>query len=370
MRYVIPTLCALLANAALLSAADNSPHDLAPLLIEFVQASEVPGVSAAIVRGDVVVALGSAGVRKLRDPAEFQATDSVHLGSDTKAMTALLIARLIDRQQLAFDTSMRQAFPDLAEKMNAEMAQVTVRDLLDHTAGLPLNHNYTALMRANVPLVEQRRQLAAEALAKPPDSKIGAYSYSNVGYIILGAIIESKAGQPWEEVIEREIFEPLGMSTAGFGPPGTKGKVDQPWGHVQVGQNTVPIRLDNPRVVGPAGLVHCSIGDWSKFISETMRGAQGKPRLVSAETFKQLTTPVAGHEYAGGWAVTEQPWSKGPTLVHAGSNGSWYCLACVAPQRNVAILVAFNTGLGRIAEIANEGLNKLVTEYDRIERGE
>ena len=274
MRYVLPALLTILANTALLRAADSPPSDLGPLLQELIEKNDVPGASAAIVHGDKIVALGSAGVRKLGHPAGFQATDSVHIGSDTKAMTALLIGQLIDRKQLAFDTPMSQVFPDLSEKMNVEMAKVTVRDLLDHTAGLPTNLDFQAINGTKAELVQQRRQVVAQALAEPANSTIGEYSYSNVGYVILGAIVESKVGQPWEAVIEREIFKPLGMSTAGFGPPGTRGRVDQPWGHAKVGKSIVPIQLSHPQVLAPAGLVHCSIGDWSKFISETMRGAR------------------------------------------------------------------------------------------------
>ena len=78
------------------------------------------------------------------------------------------------------------------------------------------------------------------------------------------------------------------MASAGLGPPGTEVKVDQPWGHILEHDNIKPVQIDNAPVLGPAGRVHCSISDWSKFIGETLRAAQGHPTLVSLETFKEL----------------------------------------------------------------------------------
>jgi CubicO group peptidase (beta-lactamase class C family) len=359
-RKLIYHVATLIAFPLLLAADAPAPRDLGPMLKELVEKHGVPGAVAAIVHGNDVVAIGSAGVRKLGSPPPFLATDSVHLGSDTKAMTALLAAQLIDKKQLTFATQMSEIFPDIAAEMDPAMAKVTVRDLLDHTAGLPANLDWWTFDRTHAELPVQRRQAVAKSLSAPPASTIGKFAYSNVGYVILGAIVEAKNGKPWEMVIQRDVFGPLHMGSAGFGPPGTIGKDDQPWGHIKTLGIITPTQLDNPPVIGPAGRVHCSIADWSKFISETMRGAQGKPTLVSAETFNELTTPLAGRGYAGGWGVTKRPWAGGLTLTHAGSNTNWYCTTWIAPKKDFAVLIAINYGSEPAASIADEGASKLI----------
>ena len=123
-------------------------------------------------------------------------------------------------------------------------------------------------------------------------------------------------------------------------------------------------------MIGPAGRVHCSISDWAKFISETMSRRQGRPKLISAETFKALTTPCAGQGYAGGWGITERPWAKGLALTHAGSNTTWYCVTWITPNRDFAVLIALNYGSGPVAQIADSGASKLIAENGRIERGQ
>jgi CubicO group peptidase (beta-lactamase class C family) len=90
---------------------------------------------AAVVEDGQITALGAAGVRKAGSAAALTPYDLIHLGSDTKAMTAVLIGQLIDKRQLAFGSTIAQVFPDLAARMNAAMAKVTVQELLCHTGG-------------------------------------------------------------------------------------------------------------------------------------------------------------------------------------------------------------------------------------------
>jgi CubicO group peptidase (beta-lactamase class C family) len=330
------------------------PRDLGSVLKPLLDKYHFPGAVGAIIQGDRLVALGSVGVRKAGDQTPFLATDTIHLGSDTKAMTAILVAQLIDKKQLSFESKMSEIFPDLLAKMNPEMAGVTVRELLRHEAGFPHDLDWWSMKPT------QRRLAVEWALSVPPATPIGKFSYSNVSFVVLGAIVEEKTGKPWETVIRQQIFEPLHMDTAGFGPPGTHGKVDQPWGHVLRDGRFKPMQTDNAPVMGPAGTVHCSMGDWAKFIGETLRAAQGHPTLVSAKTFKELTTPAEGQDYAGGWIVTSRPWAGGTALTHTGSNTMWYCTAWIAPAKNFAVMIAINDGSDPVGKAADDACAALI----------
>jgi CubicO group peptidase (beta-lactamase class C family) len=362
IKKQFPISIALMALLALLLAADSTaaPRDLAPTLRALAEKYKLPGAVGAIIHGDQIMALGSAGIRKVGDPAPFLPTDTIHLGSDTKAMTAILIGQLIDKKELTLDSTMRELFPDLAAKMHPAMATNTVRNLLNHNAGFPHDLDWRALAATQLPLPRQRRLAVERALSIPPATPIGSYLYSNIGFVLLGAIIEAKTGQPWEEVMRKEIFLPLHMASAGFGPPGTPDKVDQPWGHILEQGKLIPQQFDNPPVLGPAGTVHCSISDWSRFIAETLHAAQGHPTLVSAETFKELTTPLPKQNYAGGWMITQRPWANGLALTHAGSNTRWYCSVWIAPRKDFAVLLAMNYGSDPAAKAADEGIGKLI----------
>jgi CubicO group peptidase (beta-lactamase class C family) len=320
------------------------PAELAPVLKPILEKYHtLPGLVGAIVDGDGIMAIGAVGIRKVGATEPMTAGDLIHLGSDTKAMTATLIGKLFESKQLSETDTMADVFADLRPRMNAEMAKATVAQLLEHTSGLPRNVDWWAIDRTRRSLVEQRLMVVEEVLTKAPENPPGTkYEYSNVGFVVLGAILEQKTGEPWEDLIKSELFKPLGMTTAGFGPPGTPGKVDQPWGHVIKNGTIEPLQFDNAPLMDPAGRVHCSISDWGKFVSLYLDLEHRTPAILTAKTIRELTTPGPVGSYAGGWIITKRSWAGGKALTHAGSNTMWYCVVWAAPNRHFAVLSATN----------------------------
>ena len=107
--------------------------------------------------------------------------------------------------------------------------------------------------------------------------------------------------------MRKRLFQPLGMSTAGFGAMGTPGKVDQPWQHTEVDGKWTPVApgplSDNPPAIGPGGTVHMSLGDWAKYAIAHLQGARGESRLLKRETWRKLHTPLPPGDYAFGWGL-------------------------------------------------------------------
>jgi CubicO group peptidase (beta-lactamase class C family) len=328
----------------------------------------LPGMIGAIVRGEKLASIGAVGIRKIGSPDPMRVDDLMHLGSCTKAMTATMIGTLVDEGKLRWDSTVGEIFPGWAEGLHPDYAGATLDQLLRHRAGLPHDLDWWEGGRG-VPVVDQRRALLARALRAAPESKPGStYSYSNTGYVLAGMMAEQVARAPWEDLMKGRVFGPLGMASAGFGPPGTRGNVDQPWGHRASGDLVEAVRDDNPPVMGPAGTVHCSIPDWARFASFHLKGELGGVRLLKPETLKALHTPRTGEEYAGGWLVLDRSWAGGRALSHTGSNTTWYCSIWLAPLRDFAVMAAVNAA-GRPAEQACDqavsGLIRLVTRDDR-----
>ena len=253
--------------------------------------------------------------------------DVVHLGSDTKAMTATLLGILVEEAKLAWSSTVRDVFPDRAKSLHPGFQGVTLWQLLTHRAGLPANGPWWNLKGRTT--TEKRQDLLMRMMKDAPLSKPGStFAYSNVGYAIAGLMAEQVTGRSWERLMSDRLFEPLGMASAGFGPPGTPGKLDAPWGHDDKNQ---PSQSDNAAALGPAGTVHATIPDWAKFAALHLRGDQGKARLLKPATFRMLHTPPSGGDYAGGWMVVDRPWAGGKALTHSGSNTMWYCTIWLAP---------------------------------------
>jgi hypothetical protein len=120
---------------------------------------------------------------------------------------------------------------------------------------------------------------------------------------------------------------------------------------------------DNPPVLGPAGTVHCSVGDWAKYILEHVRGESGGSKLLKSETFKRLHTPRPGEDYMGGWMVTEREWGGGKVLTHAGSNTMNFCVAWLAPLRDFAVLVMTNQGGEKAALACDKAASQLIRRF-------
>jgi len=317
--------------------------DLTELVGDIHAKHKTPGLIGAIVDTEGLLAIGAAGIRKVGASEPMTIDDKIHLGSCTKAMTATLIGQLVEKKRLRLDTKMREAFPKLARTMNEKMAGVTVAQLLDHTAGLSANVDWWEFDRSGKSISEQRLNIAKQVLSAAPEQDPGSkHLYSNVGYMLLGTIVEVKTSKPWEDVIKARLFRPLEMQSAGFGSPGTAKLVDQPWGHVHKGDALQPIQHDNAPVLGPAGRVHCSMADWAKYVSCCLRMENEDSKILSAATQRKIVTPLPDSSYAGGWVITQRPWAGGRTLMHNGSNNMWYCVAWLAPLKGFAVLSATN----------------------------
>jgi CubicO group peptidase (beta-lactamase class C family) len=345
-----PVFCPMVGDEAVTQA-------LKPIRQKF----NVPAMAVAAVTSDGIKFTGAVGVRKRGTEIPVTLDDLWHLGSDGKAMTSTLIARLVERGQLRWDSTLAEVFPDLAPQMDPEFQKVTLLQLLSHRAGLPANLNLIKYSGDDVQAL--RLRAVREELTKKPESRPGStYAYSNLGYIIVAAVVEKTTGQPWERTITEEVFKPLQMKSAGFGGTGTRGQIDQPWPHTSNGQPTVENGpdMDNPPVMSPAGRVHCSIQDWAKFIQDQLRGDRGEPALLKPESYQKLHTPPFGGDYALGWIVVKRDWGGGTVLNHGGDNTMNFANVWVAPQRDFAILVCVNQSGDTAFQASDEAVGAMI----------
>jgi hypothetical protein len=166
------------------------------------------------------------------------------------------------------------------------------------------------------------------------------------------------------------VFNPLEMTSCGFGGLGTPGKIDQPWPHREngkpMGKNGPAV--DNPEFMGPAATVHCSIGDWVKFIADQLRGERGEGALLHAETYKMLHTAPYGDGVALGWGTSSQEWAGGTVLAHTGSNTMNYCSVQLMLQRDFATLIVTNQGGNEANKAVGEANAALIRLQDTLSR--
>ena len=324
-------------------------------LAEAVAQAKVPGMVAAITSSEGVLTIGAAGVRKIESDVKLTGQDHIHLGSCTKAMTSVLLATLVAERKLTWETSLIDVLPELKGKIHPDYHAITIWQLLTHRAGVEANAaNWWVY--GKMELKKRRLAILQANLKEAPARKQGVYHYSNLGYMIAGCMAEKVTGSSWESLMQKRIFDPLGMDSAGFGPPGASGKTDQPWGHVRSGDRWRPRQFDNAEALGPAGRVHASFADWAKFLAMQLSG--GKSLGLDRKILDKLITPTG--TYAGGWRATKRPWGKGTVLTHSGSNTMWYALVWVAPQLGRAFLVATNSRDDNSHPTCDQMIGKLI----------
>ncbi|MBL8862486.1 MAG: beta-lactamase family protein [Planctomycetes bacterium] len=351
--------------------APSAAIDVAALLEPIRARHGLPGLAAAIVDRQGAAAVGACGVRERGREQPLTSDDRLHLGSCTKAMTATLCARLVRAGQLAWDTPIGSAFSDWGEAVHAGWRDATLEQLLAHRAGAPRDVEpelWARLCASQDSPRAQREALVRATLAAPPAHAPGTqFEYSNTGTTIAGVMAERAAGVDFEALLAREIFGPLGMGRAGFGPPGTAGAHDEPVGHRANGQ---PVGLgngaDNPPAIAPAGRVHASLGDWARFAALHLRGPTAGGLGLEPADFARLHAPLvddASH-YALGWIAAERSWG-GRVITHAGSNTLWYCVAWLAPERGFGVLVATNQGGDAARAACDEAAAALIGAWTR-----
>ena len=335
----------------------HSDESIRHLLSRAVERRASPGLIAAIVDRQGVRAIAAAGVRKVGHAQPLLTTDLVHIGSNTKAMTATMLAVLVQDGVFGsgWKTSIAEVFPELRDDIRPDYEAVTLWQLVTMTGGIQCDAaNWHA--HGDRHLVERRYRILRDNLADPPAAAVGKHLYSNLAYAVAGAMAERVTARTWESLMRERLFMPLGISSAGFGAPGAhepsageregftprREEPEAPWGHQRDPDsgNWVPDQLDNAAALGPAGTVHIAIEDWVRFFSLWL--TRESPAIVDRETLDRLVTPVAGR-YAAGWLVARRLWARGRAITHDGSNGSWYTKLWVAPAIGHAYVVATNS---------------------------
>jgi len=234
--------------------------------------------------------------------------------------------------------------------------------LMAHTGGLPFDitlapsfQNGDVSDTSALPMSQRRLVWSSDLLQMPPDAAVGTHLYSNGNYIVLGTMIEKLTGESWEDLIERELFAPLGMTNSGFGPPGVPGARLQPWGHASQGGGWQALdpgdfNAGNASSLGPAGNVHTTLQDFAAYASAHLAGDLGEDGLVEASTFARLHSPQVGTDYASGWVVNTDGWLGRSSFWHNGSNRRWFAHTVISAERNAAVFVVTNADSRAVVE--------------------
>ena len=347
--------------------ASSGDSNLAKLLESIRVEERLPAIAAAVIIDGKIYAVAAVGTRKFGSENWVTVDDSFLIASCSKAFTATLAALLIKDGVLNWDTTLREAYPDLV--MRKEYEKITLIQLLSHRAGLPEWINHRKGFNINdqfgkkwwvdrkLPMVMRSKYLketVKQELADEPDNSV---YYSNSGYIMAGAMLEKIAGKSYELLMIEKIFNPLELPSAGFGPPLKVSSTHEPSGHKASGRSPIPVSRDFPVYMAPTAAIHISIEDWAKFVLFHLKPEINGKMFLKDDVLKKLHTPpnnaswrddaeengygVPSLNYALGWYTLDIGEKKG-LLWHPGGNTGFIAQVIMDPNHDNAIMVVTN----------------------------
>ncbi|MGA5062221.1 serine hydrolase domain-containing protein [Streptomyces exfoliatus] len=246
-----PALTPAFAAPVPATAASQAPRTTSPDLSAVIAGLPRADATAALVRvgGTEGSWQGSSGVHDLETNAPADPAARFRAGSVTKVFTAATVLRLAAEGRVDLDRTARSYLPDL---IPGRYATVTVRQLLNHTHGIPAPDFQGETVEewyANRFQVHTPEAMVRSATAKPREFRPGTRQhYLNIGYTVAGLIVERATGASYESQVERLVLRPLGLRDTYF--PGTAAEMTGPYNH---GYQTM--RLDD----GTTGLRDVSV---------------------------------------------------------------------------------------------------------------
>ncbi|HEY7281821.1 MAG TPA: serine hydrolase domain-containing protein [Actinomycetota bacterium] len=312
-------------------------HDLRALLAEHASAHSVPGAAIGMLR-DAEVVTAYHGVADVTTGSPVTAATRFSAGSLTKSMVATVIARLQGSGRLSFTDPIATHVPELRGSDWAERG--TIRDLLANRSGIPL--------RADLEFgFDEHRDTDDGALARlvagAAEGRIGSgvWSYSNLGWCVLGRVIETATGTPWEDAMREHLFGPAGMAGTSFATDAAAEA--RAMGHDVTPDGPVPVEPLTTRAYGPAGTTMISpVADLLAFAAvhiedpslDGLRAVQAEPRIQGWLDAWCL-----------GWARFD--WEGGPVWGWDGLISGERSVLRFLPERRAAVVLVTNSGTGR-----------------------
>lgn len=270
-----------------------------------------PGAAVLVARGDTIIYRAARGEADVEGNVPLQPDAVFRLGSVTKQFAAAGLLKLVEEGRVGLDDPLSRFLPNFPRG-----GDITIRQLLNHTSGVA---NYTAIPGYMDELI--KRDLTTAQMIDvfddlPLDFAPGErWSYSNSGYVLVGAVIEAASGMPWYEYLDRSFFQPLGMRHTGYGHD-PRFIAEQVHGYSLRDGAVVPMAELSMTQPHAAGALVSNVDDlliWNRALHEG--------RVLSNPLYVQMITPAGAAAQGGanyGFGIVRSPVRTETMLEHGG----------------------------------------------------
>ena len=335
---------------------------------------KVTGAVWAIVDSDGAISTGAAGLKNAASGETLSPQHRVHVGSVTKTLLAVGVLRLVTENRLALDTPVEEILNGIKFENEWPSHPVRIRHLLDHTSGLENLRVWQMFSEKASPATPLeyafKKDPSVLQLRTIPGSR---FSYSNMGYALLGMVIEAVTKEPYETYLDKNLLRPLGMNHSTFSFVTQVGENADPnlaMGHLDNGspQEAIPIYLR------PAGQFTTTAHDMGLFLrflmSDGMLNGQAfinQPSLSAM--FKPVGTEAVNAGLDAGYSLGLMKRDRHNVVgyAHSGNIIGYRAMIYIFPEQRKAFFISHNMD----SETAQyERFNKILIEALGINKTE
>ncbi|PKO35680.1 MAG: serine hydrolase [Betaproteobacteria bacterium HGW-Betaproteobacteria-7] len=336
----------------------HTEHYLNWLIDKEMSENDITGISIALVDDQRIVWQQGFGHADLEMGIPATPETVYRAGSIAKVFTAAAAMQLAEQGRLAIDRPLVEALPEFSIKTRFTNAgPVTPRNVMTHHSGLPSNFLKGMYVRDPDSYETVIEGLHEQYLTFPPDY---VFSYSNVGMALLGATVQRISGEPFDRYMERNFFQPLGMTSSSFVSRAITKAYDS---HQE-------IEVFSLRDMPAANLLS-NVIDLSQFLKmQFADGRRGERQVLSPASLREMVRvqnarfPLTFQQYVGlGWMLSgiEVP-GGGPVASHGGSLPDSHSMMAILPEHKLGVVVLSNsaTAHASVTRIAGEALRQML----------
>lgn len=307
-------------------------------------ACNIPEISYAVVDSKSTLEIAALGKHSIKLPDTATLNDRFHIGSNTKAMTAFMIARYVEKGSLKWGTKFFDLFPEWKEKSKSDYENITLQDLLTHKAGIqpfqgesdPLIPNFKGTKQ------EKREQFGQFVLTLEPlkPDHQHPFIYSNAGYTLATLMLEKVTGKSWEQLVEIVFNKDLKLNVKLSRPENQKQK--DTWGHLSDKGTLKPVPSafdEHLDYTEPAGDLNIKLKDYIKFIQLNLKGLEGQDNYLKSETYQFIHKGV--ENYSLGWFNIYETGKE--ISSHSGTEGTYFTLVQIDRIKGIAYIIFANS---------------------------
>ena len=340
---VIRAFVAVFAVAAIASVSLAAPPSDAEIVskvdaiaAEYLQKPGAVGLSIGVARKGQIIVAKAYGLADAEFDVPADKDTMFRIGSVTKQYTAAAIMRFVEQGKMSLDDDLSKYIPDFPMQGNT----VTVRQLLNHTSGIPRYTDIGDEWAKVQPLELTHEQMLALVKDKPFDFKPGEkWAYNNTAYYMLGMIIEKVSGKTYAEHMQAEFFTPLKLERTAYDSNSTLMK-NRAQGYTMRNGNLVnddPLGMSQPYAAGSLVSTGEDLVKWSMALTT------GK--IVKPESFTLMTTPAIlpnGDNTHYGFGLGTDDFDDHRCIRHGGGIFGFNSMLMWLPDEDVHVAVISN----------------------------